>query len=58
MPRFDIHWLARQLKRHPRLFMRAVQLLVFAVASVLAFLLRFDFLVPAFYRPHRWRRFA
>src|ERR1035441_1176066 len=52
MPRFDIHWVARHLNHHPRWVMRAIQLAIFAVAGVLAFILRFDFTVPPQYRPH------
>jgi FlaA1/EpsC-like NDP-sugar epimerase len=32
--------------------MRAIQLAIFSVAGVLAFILRFDFTVPSLYRPH------
>ena len=52
MPRFAIRWVARHLIHHTRWAMRTVQLAVFAVACVLAFLLRFDFTVPVEYRPH------
>src|SRR5271157_320079 len=52
MSRFDIHRVARHLTHHPRWVIRAVQLAIFAAAAVLAFLLRFDFTVPAQYRPH------
>ena len=52
MSRFDIHRVARHLTHHPRWVMCTVQLAIFAVAGVLAFLLRFDFTVPAQYRPH------
>ena len=52
MSRFDIHRVARHLTHHPRWVMGTIQLAIFAVAGVLAFLLRFDFTVPAQYRPH------
>ena len=32
--------------------MRAMQLAIFATAAVLAFILRFDFTLPLFYRPY------
>ena len=52
MSRFDIHRVARRLTHHPRWVMGTIQLAIFAAAGVLAFLLRFDFTVPAQYRPH------
>jgi FlaA1/EpsC-like NDP-sugar epimerase len=52
MPRFDIHSVARRITHCPRWGMRVIQLAVFAVASVLAFILRFDFTAPPQYRPH------
>ena len=52
MSRFDIHRLARHLTHHPRWVMRTIQLAIFAAAGFLAFLLRFDFTVPAQYRRH------
>ena len=52
MSRFDIQHVARHLTHHPRWVMRAVQLAIFAVAGVFAFLLRFDFTVPVPYLPH------
>ena len=51
MSRFDIHRVARRLTHHPRWVMGTIQLAIFAAAGVLAFLLRFDFTVPAQYRP-------
>jgi FlaA1/EpsC-like NDP-sugar epimerase len=51
MPRFDIHGVARRITS-PCWVMRVVELAIFAVASVLAFILRFDFTVPPQYRPH------
>ena len=39
MPRLDIHRVARHVTQHSRWVMRAVQLALFAVAGVLAFLL-------------------
>ena len=52
MPRFAFHAAVRHINRHPRWVLRAVQFAIFAVAGVLAFLLRFDFTVPAQYRAH------
>jgi FlaA1/EpsC-like NDP-sugar epimerase len=52
MPRFEIHGVARNLTRHPRWLMRAIQLAIFALAPVLAFILRFDFTMPLEYRPY------
>src|ERR1035441_6593858 len=52
MPRFEIHGVARRLTHHSRWVMRAIQLAIFSVAGVLAFILRFDFTVPFLYRPH------
>jgi FlaA1/EpsC-like NDP-sugar epimerase len=52
MPRFDIHHVARQLTLHRRWVMRAVQFAIFALAGLLAFILRFDFNVPQQLRPH------
>src|ERR1017187_5550626 len=52
MPRFDIHRVARHLTHHPRWVMRAIQLAIFALAGVLAFILRFDFTLPLQYRPY------
>ena len=52
MPRFDTHGTARYLTRHHRWVMRVIQLAIFAIAPVLAFILRFDFTVPREYRPH------
>src|ERR1017187_6736585 len=51
MSRFDIHRVARHLTHHHRWVMYIVQVAIFATAGVLAFLLRFDFTVPAQYRP-------
>lgn len=42
----------RHLTHHTRGGTRAAQLLIFALAGVLAFLLRFDFFVPAYFRAH------
>jgi FlaA1/EpsC-like NDP-sugar epimerase len=50
MPRFDIHSIARNLARHPRWVIRLVQLTIFGLAGVLAFQLRFDFVVPPQFR--------
>ena len=47
MPQFDIHRVARSITHHPRWAMRAIQLAIFAVAGILAFILRFDFTVPS-----------
>jgi FlaA1/EpsC-like NDP-sugar epimerase len=47
----EIHRAARHLTRHTRWVIRAVQLAVFTVATVLAFLLRFDLSVP----PQYWK---
>src|ERR1035437_2162868 len=52
MPRFNIHGVARHLTHHPRWVMRAIQLAIFALAPVLAFILRFDFTLPLQYRPY------
>ena len=52
MPRFAFHAAVRHINRHPRWVLRAVQFAIFAVAGVLAFILRFDFTVPAEYRAH------
>ena len=52
MSRFNIHGVARHLTHHSRWAIRAVQCAIFAAAVVLAFLLRFDFTVPAHFRPH------
>jgi FlaA1/EpsC-like NDP-sugar epimerase len=52
MPRFDIHRVASLLTHHPRWVMRAIQLAIFALAPVLAFILRFDFTLPLQYRPY------
>ena len=51
MSRFDIHRVARHLTHHPRWVMSTVQIAIFAAAGILAFLLRFDFTVPAQFRP-------
>ena len=52
MPQFDFHRVAGHLTHHTRWVMRAIQLIIFAVAGVLAFILRFDLTVPVQYRPH------
>jgi FlaA1/EpsC-like NDP-sugar epimerase len=52
MPRFEFHAVARHINHHPRWVLRAVQFVIFAVAGVLAFILRFDFTVPPEYRAH------
>ncbi|MGA9625797.1 MAG: hypothetical protein WBQ65_15095, partial [Bryobacteraceae bacterium] len=52
MSRFDIHRVARRLTHHHRWVVGTIQLAIFTVAGVLAFLLRFDFTVPAQERPH------
>jgi hypothetical protein len=52
MPRFGTHGIARYLTRNHRWVIRVIQLAIFAVAFVLAFILRFDFTVPPQYRPH------
>src|ERR1022692_2312020 len=52
MPRFNIHGVAHNLTHHPRWVMRAVQLAIFALAPVVAFILRFDFTLPLQYRPY------
>jgi FlaA1/EpsC-like NDP-sugar epimerase len=52
MPQFDLHRVARHLTRHLRWVIRAVQLAIFGIAGVLAFLLRFDLSVPPQYWPH------
>lgn len=46
---FDTHHLARCLARFHRWVMRAVQLAIFLVAGISAFLLRFDFNIPRLY---------
>ena len=51
MSRFDIHRVARHLTHHHSWVMRTIQLAIFATAVVSAFLLRFDFTVPAQERP-------
>ena len=51
MSRFSIRGVARYFACHPRWVVRAVQLVIFAVSGVLAFILRFDFTVPAQFRP-------
>ena len=51
MSRF-IHRAARHLIRHPRWAVCTVQLAIFAVAGVLAFLLRFDLSLPSQYWPY------
>src|ERR1017187_6453815 len=51
MSGFNIQRAARHLTHHTRWVMRAVQLVIFAVAGVLAFLLRFDLSVPPQYWP-------
>ena len=52
MLRFDSHRIARHLTHHARWVVRVIQLAIFAVAVVLAFVLRFDLTVPPQYRPH------
>jgi len=52
MPRIDLHQVARHLTHHPRWAIRAVQLAIFVVAGILAFLLRFDLSMPRQYWPH------
>jgi FlaA1/EpsC-like NDP-sugar epimerase len=52
MSRLNLHNAARHLIHHTRLVTRTVQIAIFAAAGVLAFLLRFDFSVPAEYRPY------
>jgi FlaA1/EpsC-like NDP-sugar epimerase len=52
MPRFNLRGVARHLSHHSRWVIWAIQLVIFAVAAVLAFILRFDFTVPAQYRRH------
>jgi FlaA1/EpsC-like NDP-sugar epimerase len=52
MSRFDIQRVARRLTHYTRWVLGTVQLAIFAVAGVLAFLLRFDFSVPPLYWPH------
>jgi FlaA1/EpsC-like NDP-sugar epimerase len=52
MLRFNTHWVVRHFTRHSRWVIRAVQLVIFVLAGVLAFILRFDFTVPPLFRPH------
>ena len=52
MSRFEIQSAVRHLTHHTRWVMHAIQLAIFAVAGVLAFLLRFDLSVPPQYWPH------
>ena len=52
MSPLSIRAIARYFACHPRWVVRAVQLVIFAVSGVLAFILRFDFTVPAQFRPH------
>src|ERR1035437_2800684 len=52
MSRFDLHRVARHLTHHRRWVMHIVQLPIFAVAGVLAFLLRFYLSMPPQYWPH------
>lgn len=52
MSPFNLRRVARHIIHHTRWAIRTVQLAIFAVAGVLAFMLRFDFAVPAENRPH------
>src|ERR1035437_3845123 len=52
MAPLSIRGIARYFACHPRWVVRAVQLVIFAVSGVLAFILRFDFAIPAQFRPH------
>jgi FlaA1/EpsC-like NDP-sugar epimerase len=52
MSRFDSQRAARHFALHAGWVLGTVQLAIVAVAGVLAFLLRFDFIVPAPYWPH------
>jgi FlaA1/EpsC-like NDP-sugar epimerase len=52
MPPSYAQGVARHLIHHSRWVIRAIQLAIFSVAGVLAFILRFDFTVPSLYRPH------
>ena len=52
MSQFHLHRVARHLTRHLRWVIRTVQLAIFAIAGVLAFLLRFDLGMPSHYWPH------
>jgi len=48
----NIQFIKRQLIHHSRWAMRAVQFAIFVIATVLAFILRFDFTVPSQFRHH------
>jgi FlaA1/EpsC-like NDP-sugar epimerase len=52
MSRLNIRGVARYFAHHPRWVVRAIQLVIFAVAGALAFILRFDFTVPPQYQLH------
>jgi FlaA1/EpsC-like NDP-sugar epimerase len=52
MSPFNLRRVAHHIIHHTRWAIRTVQLAIFAVAGVLAFMLRFDFAVPAENRPH------
>ena len=52
MQSLDIHRAVRHLTHHTRWASRAIQLSIFALASALAFLLRFDFVVLPPFRAH------
>jgi len=52
MSRLGLHRAVRHLTRHTRWVARAVQLAIFVLAGVLAFLLRFDLGIPRQFWPH------
>jgi FlaA1/EpsC-like NDP-sugar epimerase len=52
MQRFDMYGVARHFTYHPRWVMRAIQLAIFALAGILAFILRFDLTLPLKCRPY------
>lgn len=52
MSPFNLRRVARHIIRHTRWVIRTVQIVIFALAAVLAFMLRFDFVVPAANRVH------
>src|ERR1017187_1120394 len=51
MSQLNLHRIARHLTHHLRWVIRTVQLAIFTIAGVLAFLLRFDLSMPAHYWP-------
>ena len=52
MSRTNIRAVVRYFACHPRWVVRAIQLVIFAFAGILAFILRFDFTVPTQFRAH------